>query len=162
MFPLQAEDKIAGNFYSKPIKSAQSSKIFKKILPKLNPKIHVKGGRKEGLKLLAQIKKWQHTKTHDIPALSTSNLSAHLKFGTISIREAYWHIAAVLGKNHPLLRQLYWRDFFTHVAYHSPFVFGHAFHQKYDNLTWKNDQKNFNAWCEGKTGFRLLMRACDN
>lgn len=158
MFPVtKPEDKIPGNFYSKPIKSAQSSKIFKKILPKLNPKIHVKGGRQEGLKLLAQIKKLgNYTKTHDIPALSTSNLSAHLKFGTISIREAYWHIAAVLGKNHSLLRQLYWRDFFTYITYHSPFVFGHAFHEKYDKLPWKNDPKDFKAWCDGKTGFPIV------
>jgi len=94
--------------------------------------------------------------TKDIPALSTSNLSAHLKFGTLSIRETYHAIKKILGPTHLLLRQLYWRDFFTHVAYYSPFVFGHAFHEKYDQLIWEHDDKKFQRWCTGTTGFPIV------
>lgn len=116
----------AGTFYTQAIKEAHSAAaLFKKILKGYNnKKIHVCGGSAHAVALLKKIGKLKnYSRTHDIPALPTSNLSAHLKFGTISIRHAYQTIAATLGSCHPLLRQLYWRDFFTHVAYRSPFVF---------------------------------------
>lgn len=42
---------------------------------------------------------------------SSSHLSLYLKFGLCSIREVYSAVMRELGHNHPLLRQLYWRDF---------------------------------------------------
>ena len=80
------------------------------------------GGRNHALAILDQLNKqadYQHTR--DFPALdATSKLSAHLKFGTCSVREVYYAIMERLGSEHPLMRQLYWRDFFTHIAYHFP------------------------------------------
>lgn len=150
-------EKIQNHFYSKSIKNSHSEKIFKEILSNSNKNLWINGGRHEGLRLLKSITKLvNYQKTRDIPLLPTSFLSAHFKFGTISIREAYWYIAQKLGKNHPLLKQLHWRDFFTHVAFHSPFVFKQAFHQKYNNLPWKNNKEDFKAWCEGKTGFPIV------
>lgn len=147
-----------GTFYHKQIEGAASKDLYKKILPSQNPHLMAKGGRSEAVTILKNIKHQKdYLQTRDYPAIdSTTHLSAHFKFGTISIREAYWHIAQELGKTHPLIRQLYWRDFFTHVAYHSPFVFGQAFHEKYKNLPWKNDKKDFKAWCQGKTGFPIV------
>lgn len=55
-----------------------------------------------------------------------------------------------------LIQQLFWRDFFTHVAYNSPYVFGEAFQQRFNNLNWSKSKKNFEAWCEGKTGFPIV------
>ena len=153
----ETELKISGNFFNKSISHSYTTEIFKKILAEYNKNIWVKGGRVEALRLLKSITKLAaYTRTHDFPELPTSYLSAHLKFGTISIREAYWTITKKLGRGHALLRQLYWRDFFTHVAYHSPFVFGQAFHEKYNILPWKNDKKNFKAWCTGTTGFPIV------
>ncbi len=150
-------EKIPGEFYSKPIAHSATKEIFDKILESENKKLWINGGSSNALTILKQIKKLDaYGTTRDFPSLPTSFLSAHLKFGTISIRQAYWHLAHALGKNHPLLRQLYWRDFFTHVAYHSPFVFGHAFHEKYDKLPWKNNKEDFKAWCAGKTGFPIV------
>lgn len=125
-----------------------------------NKNIWVSGGRSEALSLL---KKSMHLdeyqKTRDFPFLQTSNLSAHLKFGTLSIREFFYAIVKNLGPNHPLIKQLYWRDFFTHVAYHSPFVFGHCFIQKYDALSWdysKKGSERFARWSNGETGFPIV------
>jgi deoxyribodipyrimidine photo-lyase len=107
--------------------------------------------------LAKNLKKLENYKTeHDIPKIPTSHLSAHLKFGTISVRQAHHAITKHLGAGHPLIRQLYWRDFFYHVAYHSPFVFGHAYHEKYDNLAWNSDKSLFKLWCNGKTGFPIV------
>ncbi|GMU19111.1 MAG: deoxyribodipyrimidine photo-lyase [Candidatus Babeliales bacterium] len=149
---------VHGTFYTNSIKGNSHKNLYKKILPQLNPNLRVKGGRSEAVTILKDIKDYHdYAQTRDYPALdSTTRLSAHLKFGTVSIREVYWHIADQLGASHPLLRQLYWRDFFTHVAYHSPFVFGQPFHEKYKKLPWKNDIKDFKTWCMGKTGFPIV------
>jgi len=146
------------NFYIKAISTSFAHKeLEKKILPTRNKLIASHGGRDQAFKILNKISNFmQYPSTHDIPSIPTTHLSAHLKFGTISVREAYSKIAKELGAGHPLIRQLYWRDFFTYVAYHSPFVFGHAYHEKYDNLAWSYSKKAFQAWCEGKTGFPIV------
>ena len=127
-------------------------------LPPRNPAIFRKGGRKEGLAILSSIGRLKgYEEERNLPALSgTSGLSAHNKFGTVSIREVYHCAAKKLGGGHSWLRQLYWRDFFSHVAYHFPHVFEGAFHRKYDALAWRNDSRRFKAWREGRTGFPLV------
>ena len=156
--PVSPSEKRAGkNFYDKKIAGSHGPEIFKEIIPRRNSDIWVHGGSKNAESILKSLDNLEdYQKTRDYPELPTSFLSAHLKFGTVSIRQTYEAIIQKLGKGHPLLRQLYWRDFFTHVAYHSPFVFGHAFHEKYDKLPWKNDKKDFEAWCSGKTGFPIV------
>lgn len=116
------------------------------------------GGRKAALQKLGELTDFaDYAITRDFPALqSTSQLSAHLKFGTVSVREVFQDIARELGTEHPLLRQLYWRDFLTHIAYHFPKVFGHAFIDKFDKLTWDNNRNYFQAWADGKTGFPIV------
>lgn len=151
------EATVHDNFYRKSIPESHGTEIFKKILTTLNKNIWIKGGRSEALAILKKINSLKdYAKTRDFPELPTSFLSAHLKFGTVSIRSVYWQMAEKLGPNHPLLRQLYWRDFFTHVAYHFPSVFGHAFHEKYNKLPWKNNKTEFEAWCTGTTGFPIV------
>jgi len=118
----------------------------------------VNAGRKAGLKQLATMDAWHdYQLRRDIPALdATTHLSPHLKFGTLSVREIYHYIFQHHGEEHPLLRQLYWRDFFTHVAYHTPHVFGHSFLPQFEHIPWQNSHTKFQAWCEGKTGFLLV------
>ncbi len=120
--------------------------------------VPVQGGRTAGLNKLARLQDCRdYVAQRDFPALqATSQLSAHLKFGTVSVREAFYAITQALGGEHPLLRQLYWRDFFTHIAYHFPKVFGHAFIEKFDTLVWDNGRAYFQAWAEGKTGFPIV------
>lgn len=118
----------------------------------------IQGGRQQALSLLKQLSQCKdYQRSRDYPFLNaTSKLSAHLKFGTCSVREVYYAVVEQLGGEHPLLRQLYWRDFFTHVAYHYPMVFGRAFAAKFNNLEWSNNTDHFKAWCEGKTGFPIV------
>ncbi|MCA9770188.1 deoxyribodipyrimidine photo-lyase [Candidatus Dependentiae bacterium] len=145
------------NFYIHAIRGSQTPMIYKKFLKKENPNLHVNGGTQEAKKLIGNITRLKsYTKTKDFPAIETSNLSAHLKFGTISIRQTYHSIGKKLGKDHPLIKQLYWRDFFTHIAYNSPFVFGQAYYKKYNKLWWSKSKTNFKKWCNGKTGFPVV------
>lgn len=116
------------------------------------------GGSQQAIMILDNLATYQdYLATHDFPALAaTSKLSAHLKFGTCSIRSAYYAIVRQLGSEHPLIRQLYWRDFFTHIAWHFPSVFGHAFLSQYEQVVWDNDTTLFEAWTTGRTGFPIV------
>jgi len=128
------------------------------VLPDEQTPNMIPGGRHHALMLLNQIGQFaDYQQTRDYPALNaTSKLSAYLKFGCCSAREAYYSILTQLDGEHPLLRQLYWRDFFTHIAYHFPFVFGRAFVEKFEAVEWDDRRDRFEAWCEGRTGFPIV------
>lgn len=117
------------------------------------------GGRTEGLKLLKNIGTLvDYENQRNIPAFSdgTSHLSSHHKFGTVSVREVYHQVCKAFSKEHTLIRELFWRDFFTHIAWHFPFVFGTEFNKKYRSLRWLHNEKHFEAWCNGMTGFPIV------
>lgn len=140
------------NFFKGPIRSAvlmPSPPDMQNAFP---------GGRKECVKILKKLVRFSdYTKTRDIPSLEgTTHLSAHLKFTTCSVREIYAAIAKAVKPAEPLLRQLYWRDFFTCLALYFPRVFGESFHSEFDKIHWKNDPASFRYWCQGETGFPIV------
>ena len=83
----------------------------------------------------------------------TTYLSPHLRFGTISIRGIY-HKAK---KENPIfLNELIWREFFMQILFHYPKVITQNFKSKYDGISWRNNQQEFQLWCEGKTGYPFV------
>jgi deoxyribodipyrimidine photo-lyase len=42
------------------------------------------------------------------------------------------------------------------VLWHFPQVVNGAFKPAYDNIRWINNEKQFEAWCEGKTGYPIV------
>lgn len=150
------EKNLFKNYYTKSITGSSETLLGGRVKHQ-NNKLAVHGGRASCLKILKHLDDHKdYAKQRDIPSHATTLLSAHLKFGTCSVREIFHAIKQQLGSGHQLLRQLYWRDFFTHIAYNFPYVFGHAYHKKYDKLWWENDRKKFTAWCEGETGFPIV------
>lgn len=147
----------AANYYVANI-AGQDEQTLDKLLKKRKTSMLVKGGRKEGFDLLRSIKKLDHyNDIRNIPAVhGTTWLSAHHKFGTISIRETYASILKQQNAQHTLITELHWRDFFTHIGFHFPHVFQGAFHQRYDQIEWSNNTDHFRAWCEGRTGFPIV------
>lgn len=145
------------NYYQTPI-ALEDKKPLSKLLEKSNPNLLVKGGRKEALDLLKKITRLtNYADLRNIPEKNaTTHLSAHHKFGTVSIREVYQTVVEAFGRHHSLITELHWRDFFTHIGYHFPYVFGAPFHQKYTGIQWNTNQKQFRAWCEGMTGFPIV------
>jgi deoxyribodipyrimidine photo-lyase len=147
------------NFYTKKFLDAKTLPVILKKLPlsETNNKLLISGGRaaaKQKLRTIGLFK--DYARTHDFPWVETTMLSPHAKFGTVSIREIFYAINNSLGDGHPLIRQLYWRDFFTYVAYYSPFVFGQPYQEKYKKIPWENNEKQFQAWWQGKTGFPII------
>jgi len=123
-----------------------------------NERLAVTGGRGPALAILRGLGRYDHYgQRRDYPGeAATTRLSAYLKFGCISAREAVYACWKHLGRGHPLERQLYWRDFYTHIAHHFPRVFGRCFDERYDRVDWENEQGKFEAWCAGRTGFPIV------
>ena len=93
----------------------------------------------------------------DFPAQrGTSRLSAHIRFGTFSPRQIYLAILEEHGTDHPLIRQLYWRDFYYQIAFHFPHVFTGPFRQQYRGIAWRSGEEGLSRWYEGRTGFPII------
>lgn len=144
------------NYYSKKIKSSEPKGVLKKFLKHDNKNIKVKGGRKEGVRLLKKATSLKDYKTlRDFPKKdNTTHLSAHNKFGTVSIREVYYVLRK--ARQSDIITELHWRDFFTKILYYFPHALTKSFQEKYDKITWSKSEKNFTAWKEGKTGFPIV------
>jgi len=127
-----------------------------------------KGGRANGVKSLAKINPdWQQVygTNRNIPSLEdgTTRLSAHLKFGTISIRELFHKILDVSDgviENNALMREIVFRSLFYRLwGSQSRLQWQESFRQEIDaQITWKypNEEPGlWEAWKKGKTGFPL-------
>ena len=137
------------NFY--PQKILNSSVFTAK-----NPKKPI-GGRKLALAILKTLDKFKaYDGIRDYPSNFTTRLSAHIKFGTLSIREIHNSIQKNLGSSHTLMRQIYWREFFNYVCFHFPFSTKKSFKKKYQKFPWIESKAFFDAWCCGKTGFPIV------
>ena len=114
----------------------------------------VTGGRTEALKILDNMAKFKHYETdRDQLLYNTTFLSTYLKFGCVSIVETHNHM-----KKHnltPLIRQLYWRQFFFILARfnYNKYNFSDDFFSKVD---WKNNVSEAKALWSGNTGFPII------
>lgn len=91
----------------------------------------------------------------DFPAAdATSHIGMHLRFGTISIRKAAK--TALEQKASKWLSELAWRDFYQMILFHFPHTVTKSFKPKYDLIKWRNHPDEFEAWCQGNTGYPLV------
>jgi deoxyribodipyrimidine photo-lyase len=91
----------------------------------------------------------------NIPSVAgTSKMGVHLRFGTVSIREL---ARKALALNETFLNELIWRDFYQMILVQFPHIGkGLAFKPAYDHIQWRNNEAEFAAWCEGKTGYPIV------
>jgi len=96
----------------------------------------------------------QYHKQRNFPALhGTTRLSIHLRFGTVSIRK----LARLAWRtNEAWLNELIWRDFYHMILCHFPKVETKSFKPLYDNIEWRNNPEEFDAWCRGQTGYPIV------
>ena len=137
--------KIKGNY-----DFTKAQKLYKE-----NSNINLRGGRENGLKQLSRITKHGlYSKERNNLSKKTTEMSAYLKFGCISIREMYWMVKK-LSVSKDLIAQLIWRDFYfqlskTIVKLENPLK------EKYSKIKWSNNKSHFEAWKNGKTGFPIV------
>jgi len=85
---------------------------------------------------------------------ATTHLGLHLRFGTVSIREAA--STAIAAKAEKWLSELAWRDFYMMILWHFPQITTQSFKPAYDNIKWHNNPEDFEAWKNGKTGYPIV------
>jgi len=97
----------------------------------------------------------QYAVRRDFPALNgTTHIGLHLRFGTISIRKAVRD--AIEAKSNVWLSELAWREFYMMILWHFPYAGFDSFKKQYDKIKWRNNEKEFKAWCEGNTGYPIV------
>ncbi|KNC53852.1 cryptochrome photoreceptor [Thecamonas trahens ATCC 50062] len=95
---------------------------------------------------------------------STTGLSAHLKFGTLSVRRFYEQLRAVEEKSKrsvsqppvSLVGQVLWREFYTVVGSRTPGYEAMATNPLSRIIPWDDEPDKVAAWAEGRTGFPLI------
>ena len=98
----------------------------------------------------------------------TSGLSAALKFGTLSPRQAW----AAAQQARPLARsdeqrhsiqvweqELAWREFYQQALFHFPELAGGPYRPQWRAFPWDNDRGWFEAWRDGLTGMPIIDAA---
>ena len=143
------------------LKSYANKKYFRNFYKQ--PEREIISLEKMGFQPVGQLfpdKEWKgqiirnYKEQRDIPAINgTSRLSVHLRFGTISIRALAGEAGAL---NETFLNELIWRDFYHMILWHFPHVVENAFKPVYDNIKWRNNEKEYDAWCTGQTGYPIV------
>ena len=98
----------------------------------------------------------KYSENRNFPSLEngTSKMGVHLRFGTVSIRTL---ARKVMELNETYLNELIWRDFYHTILWQFPHIGkGHAFRKEYDLIPWRNNEQEFEKWCEGKTGYPIV------
>ncbi|WP_343533390.1 deoxyribodipyrimidine photo-lyase [Pedobacter sp.] len=94
---------------------------------------------------------------------ATTKLGLHLRFGTISIRQVV--SKALAHKAEKWVSELAWREFYMMILWHFPKTVNTSFKPDYDKINWRNNEKEFELWCKGETGYPLVdagMRELNN
>jgi deoxyribodipyrimidine photo-lyase len=105
-------------------------------------------------KIFNQLLVENYAKMRDFPAENgTSRLGVHLRFGTISIRKL-----TLFARQYSeiFLNELIWRNFYMDIMWHFPHSAGKSFKPKYDFIPWRNNETEFECWCNGQTGYPIV------
>ena len=83
----------------------------------------------------------------------TSRIGVHLRFGTVSVRQL---VNQATDLSQTFVSELIWRDFYHSVLWHFPQTAKESLKPDYDKIAWRNNEAEFAAWQEGKTGYPLV------
>lgn len=133
----------------------------------VNKSIAARGGRDQALDRLKKAATSTSYDTYrDIPhKQATTLLSPYLKFGCISVREAYHALAKAFGQDSMIVRQLFWREFYANITHAFPRVLrgqvdrtkgNQPQKMKYKHVPWVTDEESLTRWKTGRTGFPIV------
>jgi deoxyribodipyrimidine photo-lyase len=105
-----------------------------------------------------------YAEARDRPAgITTSRLSAHLRFGEISPFRVWHAVHDALAAGHApqgdadkFLAEIGWREFCWHLTYHYPHIANGNFNPDFDRFPWRDDAPALAAWQRGRTGIPLV------
>ncbi|MFQ3275595.1 MAG: deoxyribodipyrimidine photo-lyase [Candidatus Nanohaloarchaea archaeon] len=129
-----------------------------------------KPGREGGKERLEDFKEkiWNYDENRDYAWKdSTSKLSPHLKFGTVSIREAFWTAERIKSRNsdsetsgiETWQEELAWRDFYFQMLWNFPESRKKALQEQFRSIEWRSKEEAGEDWerfIEGRTGYPFV------
>ena len=138
--------------------SEKKQENFLKIEPFVLPELKDLGFEKSSVEIppldISEEIIRNYAKTRDLPAIfGTTRLGVHLRFGMVSIREL---TRIAIEWSETFLNELIWRNFFSTILWHFPQVVDKSFKPKYDFIKWRNNEKEFERWCNGETGYPMV------
>jgi deoxyribodipyrimidine photo-lyase len=92
----------------------------------------------------------------------TSRLSPHMHFGEIGPRQIWRaaedaaHHGAPHAQVEKFLAEVGWREFHHHLLFHWPDLPTRNFRPEWDRFVWSENEKPFEAWCKGLTGYPIV------
>lgn len=93
----------------------------------------------------------------DTPGVAgTSELSADLRFGTLSPRMILGTVGTQSEARRTYVRQLAWREWFAHLLWEQPSLKDTALRPELRAIKWENDDADIEAWSSGRTGFPIV------
>lgn len=96
----------------------------------------------------------KYARERDFPARQqTTRIGVHLRFGTVSIREM---VKKASSLSEVWLKELIWREFYMMILANFPHVVNTACKPAFDQIRWRNNEKEFNKWCKGETGYPIV------
>ncbi|MEK9630200.1 MAG: deoxyribodipyrimidine photo-lyase, partial [Nitrospinota bacterium] len=123
----------------------------------------LEGGEEAANKRLMSFQKKldDYSNVRDFPSIKgTSGLSAHLRFGTISIRKLVRMAKKSKSEGAKVwMSEIIWRDFYQMVLDQYPKVTTSTFQPQYNSIKWPGSDKFYRAWCCGNTGYPLIDAA---
>ncbi|MWG35973.1 cryptochrome/photolyase family protein [Halomarina oriensis] len=109
---------------------------------------------------------YEYDERRDYPwEAKTSKLSAHLKWGTVGVREVYEATEDAMADApdedaresvEEFQAQLAWREFYTHVLEFNPEVVTQNYKEYQEGIDWREDDDELQAWKDGETGFPIV------
>jgi len=116
---------------------------------------------------------WGYEPGRNHPAVAgTSSLSAALKFGTLSPRQAWAaaqqarsEVAQLGGAAEALAsigvweQELAWREFYQQALFHFPELAGGPYRPQWKRFPWENDPVRLEVWQQGLTGMPIIDAA---
>ncbi|MDT8915164.1 deoxyribodipyrimidine photo-lyase [Amycolatopsis sp. PS_44_ISF1] len=119
------------------------------------------GGETEGRRIMSrwvdhEVREYEH-RHDDLAGDGTSRLSPHLHFGTVSVTELIERTGSESSGAQAFTRQLAWRDFHHQVLAARPECATRDYRSRGDR--WRRSDRDFTAWCEGRTGFPIVDAA---
>lgn len=92
----------------------------------------------------------KYAENRNFPSIETSQISPHLRFGTLSVRKA-----VSIAKDYPVwLNELIWREFFMTILYFFPESETESVRNK--NFPWRENPEEFERWSKGLTGYPIV------
>ncbi|MFK7808443.1 MAG: deoxyribodipyrimidine photo-lyase [Saprospiraceae bacterium] len=158
---LQTKDAVdggEGSYYFQSYPTEKYFSAFAKMKKQEMPSLESMGFKTSEVpipdKTVTQKLVKQYDEQRNFPAVEgTSRLGIHFRFGTISIRQKARKAQKL---NDVFLSELVWRDFYAMILANFPHVHDAPFRAKYSFIEWRNNEDEFKAWCEGKTGYPIV------